>query len=72
MKYKVFYTRDVPNKPWYVAWFNDEGQLHREDGPAAEYSDGKRFWFLNGNILDEKEFIKRMNWINAFKNVSWS
>ena len=30
-------------KRWYL---NDE--LHREDGPAVEYSDGTKRWFING------------------------
>lgn len=29
-------------------WFNLEGQLHREDGPAREWSHGDKHWFLNG------------------------
>ena len=28
---------------WYL-----NGQLHREDGPAVEYTNGTRYWFLNG------------------------
>ena len=31
------------NKSWYL---ND--QLHREDGPAAEYASGNKEWYLNG------------------------
>ena len=29
------------------AWFKD-GNLHREDGPAVEYSTGSNEWWLNG------------------------
>ena len=32
-------------KEWYL---ND--QLHREDGPAIEYSDGTKKWYLNGKL----------------------
>jgi len=31
------------NKRWYL-----NGKLHREDGPAIEYSDGTKFWWSNG------------------------
>ena len=31
-----------------VIWLNDKGQHHREDGPAWEYADGSKLWFLNG------------------------
>ena len=27
---------------------NQLGQLHRTDGPAVEYSDGDKFWYING------------------------
>jgi len=37
-------------------WFNIQGQRHREDGPAIEYANGSRFWYLNGKAISEKEF----------------
>ena len=27
---------------------NSEGQLHREDGPAIEFANGTKKWFLDG------------------------
>ena len=30
-------------KKWYL-----NGELHREDGPAVEWSDGTKSWYLNG------------------------
>ena len=27
--------------------------LHREDGPAVEYSNGDKFWYINGNLHRE-------------------
>ena len=30
-------------KAWYL-----NGKLHREDGPALEYSSGTKEWYLNG------------------------
>ncbi len=29
-------------------YLNDLGQLHRTDGPAIEYIDGGKSWYLNG------------------------
>ena len=26
-------------------WFNEENQLHREDGPAVEWSTAVKYWF---------------------------
>ena len=44
----------VTDKPFRLSedttrtrWFKD-GELHREDGPAVEWSDGGEEWYLNG------------------------
>lgn len=29
-------------------WRNEKGELHREDGPAIEYNDGAKSWWVNG------------------------
>ena len=39
-------------KYWY-----QNGQLHRVDGPAIEYSDGSKKWYIEGNELTEEEFL---------------
>jgi hypothetical protein len=31
-------------------WFNDEGQLHRLNGPAVEYADGDESWWIEDEI----------------------
>src|SRR5271165_5625111 len=33
------------DKCWYL-----NNQLHREDGPAIEYSNGNKYWYLNGQL----------------------
>jgi hypothetical protein len=40
--------------------------VHREDGPALEWDDGDREWYLNGDQYTEKKYtelikIKNMN-----------
>ena len=40
------------DKFWYL-----NGNLHREDGPAIEWADGRKEWWLNNERLTEKEFI---------------
>jgi hypothetical protein len=34
-------------------WKNAAGQLHREDGPAIEYADGDKEWWINGECHRE-------------------
>ena len=36
-------------------WFLN-GKLHREDGPAIEWSDGLKQWYLKGELYSE-EFL---------------
>jgi hypothetical protein len=38
-----------------------ECERHREDGPAVEWPDGTKAWFLNDEELTEAEFNNRMN-----------
>ena len=37
-------------------YLNSHGQLHRQHGPAVEWADGTRRWYLNGEPFTEKEF----------------
>lgn len=36
------------------------GKLHREDGPAIEWSSGKKSWFLNNIEYSYNEWEKRV------------
>ena len=40
-------------------WIGDDGTiLHRENGPAVIWADGKKAWYLNGDELSENNFNK--------------
>jgi len=39
-------------------WFLN-GKRHREDGPAIEYRDGTKEWYLNNRYITEEEFNSR-------------
>jgi len=34
-------------------YLNDLGKLHRLDGPAIEYDDGTKHWYINGKLHRE-------------------
>jgi hypothetical protein len=56
-----YYMQD--SKHW---WLN--GLLHREDGPAVEYADGTKYWYINDIQLDcttQKQFEQLMR-LRAF------
>ena len=40
----------------HTEWFNLEGKLHRENGPAIEFANGDKSWWINGKNYSEKEF----------------
>jgi len=31
-----------------IEYQNEKGECHREDGPAVEYNNGDRWWYING------------------------
>ncbi len=42
--------KDLGNR---IEYRNELGQLHREDGPAVEWTDGTHYWYLNGKMHRE-------------------
>ena len=36
------------NYDWGTEWFDESGQPHRLDGPAVEWADGTREWWVEG------------------------
>jgi len=54
IKYEVrVYPRG--SKHWYL-----NGKQHREDGPAVEYSDGDKSWWLDDKCYTESEHKAEM------------
>ena len=48
-----------------IRWYNEKGKLHREDGPAIEWADGSKEWFLKGRI--HREDGPAIEWANGYK-----
>jgi len=46
-------------------WYNLEGQLHREDGPASENANGDKSYYLNGKR--HREDGPAVEWPNGYK-----
>lgn len=47
LKTEVIDAYDVTTYPEYKSW-RLNGNLHRINGPAVEYFDGRKFWYKNG------------------------
>jgi len=54
----ITYTVTVDEYGTKLWRFNDK--LHCEHGPAVEYSDGTKFWYLNGKELTETDWRKQI------------
>jgi hypothetical protein len=70
-KTKIWYLSDMPYTENLAAMFlrdNKNGNtylLHREDGPAVEWADGRKSWCLCGQACDEAVHYKLVNSSNA-------
>ena len=53
-------TQYIINEKFRVFYYRDREMtiLHREDGPAIEYSNGCKSWYLNGKEVTETEHKK--------------
>jgi hypothetical protein len=40
-------------------WFQND-MLYRTDGPAIELANGDKLWYIDGDLLDESEFLTKM------------
>ena len=49
-EYKEYTVRVYKNSTEYL---NSKCKLHREDGPAVEWSDGSKEWWFNGKLHRE-------------------
>jgi hypothetical protein len=41
-------------------YLNEKGELHRLDGPAREYNNGSREWYLNGIEYSEDQYHQEL------------
>lgn len=59
--FKIF-NKVIPESTMTVAnngdkvWHNSSGHYHRTDGPAVEYPDGSKEWWIDGKELSEEQF----------------
>jgi hypothetical protein len=50
-----------------ICYYNDLNQYHREDGPAIEYANGTKWWYLNDQL--HREDGPAVEWDNGDR--SW-
>jgi hypothetical protein len=63
-------TGKVIDKYGRINYYNDQGELHREDGPASITKGGGEFWFINGKL--HREDGPAANWVvDGQKSFGW-
>jgi len=58
--YKVTVDKDKT-----IRWYNDKGLLHRLGGPAIEYADGDKSWYVDG--IRHRLDGPAIEWANGYK-----
>ena len=48
-----------------TCWYNKDGKRHREDGPAVEWSNGYKEYYINGKR--HREDGPAVEWANGYK-----
>lgn len=43
--------------------------VHRTDGPALEYTNGTRYWFIRGVEYDFNEWLRETNYTEVEKTL---
>jgi len=46
-------TNPIIDEDGNKRWYNETGELHREDGPAVERADGYKAWYKNMKLHRE-------------------
>jgi hypothetical protein len=44
-----------------IVWYNESGDIHKEDGPAIVYLDGISGWWLNDECYTFNEWCNKLN-----------
>jgi len=60
IEYKVKVTENS------TTWFNLKDQFHREDGPAVEFVNGAKVYYINGER--HREDGPAIEWVNGNKS----
>jgi len=65
-EYVKLSDKEKKEKAFFIEFFDGtkdywiaNNKLHREDGPSIVYSDGSKYWYLNGNYYSFKEWLEK-------------
>jgi hypothetical protein len=59
-------TNPIIDESGTKCWYNSNRELHREDGPAMEFTSGSKVWFKNGKL--HREDGPAMEWLDGDKD----
>jgi hypothetical protein len=53
----------------FKIWETSYHVLHREDGPAMECPDGRKYWYIGGELLIPEEVIYDINYKETYPKL---
>ena len=56
----IKYTVEVYGNGGNVVWYNEAGEFHCEHGPAIEWTNGGKSYYLNNVPLTKESWEKRL------------
>jgi hypothetical protein len=59
-EFPVNYTGIVEQSNGDLIWYY-KGKVHREDGPAIDYPNGYKAWYLNGIKYSQEEWFEMLS-----------
>jgi len=62
MDYIEYKVRSFPDR---IEWLDEQDLLHRTDGPAREWKDGSKEWWINGQL--HREDGPAIEWNDGYK-----
>lgn len=54
-------TYRVLDKEGTIRWYNDKNELHRVDGPAVQYANGIKVFYLEDILYTEEEYNTKLH-----------
>jgi hypothetical protein len=50
-------------------WETSYHCLHREDGPAMEFPDGRKYWYIGGELLIPEEVVNDLGYQETYPKL---
>jgi hypothetical protein len=67
MTYNEYIVRE--SSQGHIFYFNKEMKLHRLDGPAQQFPNGDKRYYIDGDCYSEEEYYFKINLIKELEEI---